>query len=145
MKNPLLGSWRLKAWAISYADSDKVSYPFGASPNGIIVYTAEGWMNAAIGRGDRALFPEGKALRSLPADRLAEAYSSYFHYAGIYRIERDMVIHTVEMSLNPNFVGTEQLRKMVFEGDQLTLSGEETLNSQLRQHRLIWGRIQNQL
>lgn len=140
MSNPLLGTWCLQSWTINYANSDRVSEPFGAKPEGIIVYTAAGWMNAAICRSGRDLFPEKKALRLLPADQLASAYTSYFHYAGPYRIEGQSVIHTVAMSLNPNFVGSEQVRQFVFDGDQLTLSGEETIDGQLRLHYLVWQR-----
>lgn len=141
MQHPLIGSWTLDNWAISYSDSDKLSYPFGDDPEGLIVYTHAGWMTAVISRSDRESFPEDIALRSLPDATLAKAYKSFFQYAGPFRIEGDTAVHTVAMSLNPNFVGSEQRRKFVFDGDLLTLSGEETIGEQTRYHKILWRRI----
>ena len=144
MNNPLLGTWQLHSWNISYENSDQVVEPFGRKPQGMITYT-ENWMSAAIAVNDRELFPPDSALRSLSSEQLAKAYTSYFHYAGPYRIEGDAVIHSVVMSLNPNFVGTEQVRQMQFDGDYLTLSGEETIKGQQRVHTLRWQRVPGNL
>lgn len=144
MNNSLLGRWQLESWTISYEGSDRVIKPFGSKPQGMITYTP-GWMNAAIAVNDREPFPEGTALRSLAPEQLAKAYTSYFHYAGPYRIEGDTVIHSVVMSLNPNFVGTEQVRKMQFDGNYLTLSGEETIKGQRRLNTLCWQRVPESL
>jgi len=49
----------------------------------------------------------------------------------------------VTHALNPNFVGTQQVRNMEFTGDgQLTLSASDTVpgTGVARHHRLIWSR-----
>jgi hypothetical protein len=52
-------------------------------------------------------------------------------------------VHRVTMSLNPNFVGSEQVRDMHFDAEgRLTLSAADTLpgSDVVRQHRLTWER-----
>jgi hypothetical protein len=90
----------------------------------------------------------GQSTRSVPeAERLA-AFESYFQYAGRYHTRvhegRAQVVHQVSHALNPNFVGSEQVRNMDFgEGGTLTLSASDPLpgsTTVLRHHRLIWQR-----
>ena len=141
MKSTLLGTWRLLSWTITNDEGQVVSEPFGSSPEGLLVYTEAGWMTAAICRNARELFPQQKSLRSLDAELLAKAYTSYFHYAGPFSIDGESVTHTVALSHNPNFVGTEQVRRFVLDGDRLTLSGEEPVGPQTRYHKLQWQRL----
>lgn len=134
----LIGSWRLLEWTIRSEGREGLAHPFGERPEGLIVYTPDGWMTASIGRRERASLPADRPFRSIPAEQLAEAYLSYFHYASRYRIEGDEVIHGVTQSLNPNFPGTEQRRRVAFDGRRLILSGVEDLGTTVRHHRLSW-------
>lgn len=144
--NPLLGAWHLLHWDITYADGRRSSFPYGEDATGMIQYTHDGFMQACIARAGRGRL-SSESVRSAPeAERLA-AFESYFQYAGRYAIRgtagRQQVVHTVTHSLNPNFVGTEQVRDMQFdEAGQLTLSASDTLpqSSVTRLHRLLWSR-----
>jgi hypothetical protein len=136
----LPGAWSLLSWKIFGPAADAVTEPFGSHPVGLLQYTADGWMSAAIGNRDRASLAAGASPRRMPPEQLAEAYLSYFHYAGHWRIEGDAVIHSVKLSLNPNMVGTEQVRQMDFAGDRLTLTGIEPLAQGERRHVLLWQR-----
>ncbi len=139
-REKLLGSWSLVSWRISVDGREGMSEPFGAHPRGLLVYTDDGWMSAAISRDDRALLPRDVPLRRIDAPELAQAFTGYFHYAGPYRVTDDRVVHYVEHSLNPNFPGTEQLRQIEWQGDDLVLSGTEPLGALTRRHRLHWRR-----
>ena len=144
--NPLLGTWHLVRWDITYGDGRPASLPFGAEATGLILYSGDGTMNACIARGGRPRL-SSDSVRSAPeAERLA-AFESYFQYAGPYAIRgepgRQQVVHSVTHALNPNFVGTEQVRDMTFAGDgTLTLSASDTVpgTTVARHHRLIWRR-----
>jgi lipocalin-like protein len=48
-------------------------------------------------------------------------------YAGRYRFHGDRVIHHVELSLFPNWVGSDQQRWLQLAGDRLTLSASPLL------------------
>ena len=144
--NPLLGTWHLVRWEITYGDGRAPSLPFGADATGLICYTSDGSMNACIARAGRIRL-SSDSVRSAPvAERLA-AFESFFQYAGPYQIQgapgRQQVVHTVTHSLNPNFVGTQQVRNMTFAADgQLTLSASDTVpgTTTARHHSLVWRR-----
>ena len=140
VKDDLLGAWHLESWTISYSDGDRLTHPFGERPLGMIVYTQDGWMSASINRTDRELLPTGGAFRRTDPALLADAYRSYFHYAGRYTVLDGVVIHSVTQSLNPNFVGTEQRRTAELDGKSLCLSGREDVAGVTRTHRLMWRR-----
>lgn len=139
-KNDLLGTWHLESWATSYSSSDQITLPFGDNPIGMIVYTNDNFMSASISRRDRTLFPANTAFRRSDPALLADAYLSYFHYAGRYTIEDNVVIHAVTQSLNPNFVGSKQLRRAELIGQTLLLSGVEDVAGITRTHKLVWHR-----
>lgn len=143
----LQGTWHLVRWDITYGDGRPASLPFGPDATGLILYSGDGTMSACIARGARKPL-SSDSVRSAPeAERLA-AFESFFQYAGPYVVRhapdgRQQVVHTVTHALNPNFVGTEQVRNMAFATDgTLTLSASDTVpgTTVARHHRLIWRR-----
>lgn len=145
--NPLLGSWLLLRWEIAYGDGRPPTLPYGADATGLILYTADGWMSACIGRAGRPRL-SSDSVRSAPeAERLA-AFESWFQYAGPFALRERSdggleVVHRVTHALNPNMVGTEQVRRVEFGiEDTLTLSASDTVpgSTVARHHRLRWRR-----
>lgn len=135
----LTGAWRLVSWSGRDA-SGAVAYPFGQAAVGSIVYTAEGAMAAQIMRPDRAPFAGNDPFRGTAAENAA-AVRGYIAYAGTFRIEGDTVIHRVEMSLFPNWIGGEQRRQIEWEGDRLVLSTPPiATGGAALLHRLVWER-----
>ncbi len=106
----------------------------------MLIYSNDGWMSAAIGQSGRTPFPEDVSYRKLPDAVKATAFSSYFHYAGRYRVVDGDVLHYVTQSLNPNFPGTEQLRHAELDGHTLVLSGKDQSGDVTRFHSLVWHR-----
>lgn len=141
-KAQLEGTWQLESWAVGYSDRDNFTYPYGEDPQGLLLYTADGWMSASISRSDRALLPPDVSFRKLEESVRAAAFTSYFHYAGRYRVVDGDVIHYVTQSLNPNFPGTEQLRHAELDGQTLVLSGKDQVGEITRFHSLVWHRLE---
>ena len=137
----LIGAWQILGWEITELNSDKRSFPFGEDPIGLIIYSEDGWMSAMVARREREKFSVGSRLREQADELLAGAYKSYFHYAGTYHLARDRVTHRVTMALNPNLVGTDQVRFYDFSDGVLTLRGEEACGSNIRYHTLRWQRV----
>lgn len=142
----LVGGWHLLRWEIAYEDGRPPSFPFGADASGILVYAPDGCMNASISRAGRKPL-SSPSTRTAPAEERLAAFESFFSYGGTYRIECGVdgqhVIHSVTQSLNPNFIGSEQRRKMDFAADgTLTLSATDGApgSGLQRHHRLIWKR-----
>lgn len=143
----LVGSWRLVRWVIVHGDAaHTTTHPYGGDAEGLLVYTADGWMSGAIARPNRVPFSIG-TLRTAPeSERLASA-ASYFHYASRYTLRAGatgpQVVHAVRLAANPGMVGTEQVRDVAFDADgSLHLTGAERNNrgSPVRQHKLHWRR-----
>jgi hypothetical protein len=137
----LNGTWQLESWTIGYSDRDDFTNPYGEDPQGLLLYTNDGWMSASICRKERALLPRDVSFRKLPDETRAGAFSSYFHYAGRYRVVEGDVIHYVTQSLNPNFPGTEQLRHAELDGQTLVLSGKDKVGEITRFHSLVWHKL----
>ncbi|MDQ3665224.1 MAG: SgcJ/EcaC family oxidoreductase [Acidobacteriota bacterium] len=114
----LAGTWRLvSAWA-STASGGRNNAPFGSSPTGFLTYTREGRMTAILSHGGRKPL-SGSDRISAPADERAEAFATFFGYAGRYSLTDDKVIHHVEISSVPNWVNTDLIRVIKFEGDRI--------------------------
>ena len=133
-----VGTWKLVDWRIEYSDGS-VTRPFGEGAHGYIIYSADGTMTASIAKATRPPFGIANARNANAAQKI-EAFDSYFHYAGPWRIADDEVVHSVTMSLNPDMTGTEQRRLAVFDdADGLTLSAKEALkDGACRHHILQW-------
>ena len=139
----LIGAWTFVTWEIT-RDDGQISRPFQPNPSGMILYTADGAMSAVIHAGGRAPFASEDIRKQTDAAKAA-AFDSYFHYAGTWEIRGDEIIHRVTAALNPNFVGSEQVRRTEFAGDLLTLSVSEKLGGGgARHHRLTWRRLKQQ-
>jgi hypothetical protein len=134
----LVGAWRLKRWEIMYEDGRRTE-PFGAGAQGLIQYTADGWMSATIMAAGRAKLSRANPREAAVRERAA-AFDSYFSYAGRWRVTRGVVRHDVSIALNPALIGTPQLREATLSGRILTLSAAEDTPAGRRVHRLVWAR-----
>jgi hypothetical protein len=142
----LVGTWSFIDWVITThapASAPRESRPFQPKPSGYIIYSADAVMSAVIQGGARARFPSDD-VRKQPDAARARAFDSYFHYAGTWHVDGETVVHTVTAALNPNMIGTKQVRHVAFEDDRLILSAEETLEAGKgsRRHVLTWRRHQ---
>ncbi len=138
--NPLIGTWRLIAWENRSADG-QISYPLGQDGVGYIMYHPDGYMCVAIMRPNRAPFAAGDLLGGSPAEK-AHAAETYVSYCGRYEFRGDVVIHHVELSLFPNWVGVDQERLVELTGNQLTLSTRPlVLGGRQQTAHLLWERV----
>jgi hypothetical protein len=142
----LQGVWHLDRWEITYDNGRATTYPFGANATGLIHYTQDGGMSACIARADRPRLSSDSVRSAPPAEQIA-AFESFFQYAGTYvtrmQDSKPQVVHHVTHSLNPNFVGSQQVRNIDLASDgSLTLSASDLIpgTQSLRHHRLIWRR-----
>jgi hypothetical protein len=137
----LVGTWRLLAWESRDADGALV-YPMGNDVLGYITFTSDGHMSGHLMKRGRVNFASGDVLRPSAAEA-QEASAGYVAYCGTYEItgEGTLVSH-VELSLAPNWIGTDQKRLFELNGDQLTLSTPPLYAGGRRSSRLIWERFQ---
>ena len=115
----LVGAWRLVSYEL--ADSDgRVRRPYGPTPAGLLIYSADGYMSVAFAQPDRPGFASGDALRGTTAEWAASA-KTYTSYAGRYDVQGDRVLHHLDVSLYPDWLGATQERFFTLTDDRLTL------------------------
>ena len=136
----LVGAWRLVSWESQAADG-QVTHPMGTDALGSLLYTADGRFSVTISRPGRARFAGGDLLGGTTEEK-ARAVEGFVAYAGHYSFHGDRVVHHVELSLFPNWVGSDQERWVEFAEDRLTLSASPLLLAGKQQvPRLVWERV----
>ena len=136
----LVGTWRLVSFQVQDAEG-VIAYPFGRDAEGFITYTDDGRMAVHFGAANRAHLAEPDWLAGADAD-IAAAARDYFAYCGAYEVHDDMVVHRVESSLIPNWIGGEQMRRVALNGDTVTLSTPPTsVGGRQQVATLVWQRV----
>ncbi|MBD2097360.1 lipocalin-like domain-containing protein [Trichocoleus sp. FACHB-591] len=140
MTNQIVGTWRLLSCETRTSDG-RVFQPLGANPVGELVYTDNGFMSVAIMKSDRLRFQAGDIAGATPEEKIAAA-DSFISYCGSYKLEDHKVVHHVNVSFFPNWVGTNQVRFVELAGDRLTLSTPPMVVYGIEQvGYLIWERV----
>ncbi len=139
--NPLVGTWRLVSFENRSVDGQEVSYPFGEDAVGYIMYNEDGYVFVTISRPDRAQFAAGDLFGGSTEEK-ARAAGAYMSYCGRYEFRGETVVHHVELSLFPNWVGGDQERLVELEGDRSALSSTRPIlqGGTPRTAHLIWER-----
>ncbi len=137
----LLGTWQLVSWENRTADGRK-TYPFGEDAKGLIVYGDDGYMFVAIMAANRTPFGT-EDLFGGSLEENAKAAETYVSYCGRYELHGETVIHHVELSLFPNWVGVDQERVISVTSDRLELRTRPTLFGGTEQTaHLVWARAE---
>ncbi len=139
--NPLIGTWRLLSWENRSLVDEQVSYPLGKDATGYIMYNEDGYMFVAIMGPNRPKFAAEDLLSGTPEEE-AQAEETYVSYCGRYEVRGETVVHHVELSLFPNWVGVDQERLVELQGNRLTLSTPPIMLAGKQQTaHLIWERL----
>jgi hypothetical protein len=137
----LVGTWRLATW-VGAADDGSIKEPFGSAPLGYVMYTVDGHMITTISQPDRAA--TGGDVPSGATEPSSAAASTFMAYSGPFRVDGDDVVHTLELSLLPDWIGTDQRRHVDLsdDGQTLILSTDPMVaGNQHLSHRLTWHRV----
>jgi len=140
LRAKLVGRWTLVSFE-TVGDRD-VEYPIGRDVSGVIVYGEGGDMAVQIMQANRSIVASGDPSTATLSE-LSAAVNGYVAYFGTYSVDEDarVVTHHVRGSLFPNWVGTDQRRTIVLEGDQLTLDSPPILSKgAMRIFRAVWKR-----
>lgn len=135
-ENTLVGTWQLTSWS-AVADS-LVKYPYGQDALGTLIYTKEGEVSLTLAYNNRDTLASVDRS-TIDAESARKAYNTYFAYTGKYQLdlETKKVMHSIEISLLPNWQGTTQTRNYQLFKDSLVLSADAVLG---KYHLLQWKR-----
>ena len=108
-----------------------------------IMYSADGYVGVVSTPSGRRLLANSGGRTDLGGatpDELKEATRSVTCYAGRYEVKGDEVHHHVEMALSPNLIGQTMIRRVEFNGADLTLLARPDAQGQVR--RILWRRVE---
>ncbi len=138
-----VGAWRLISAEFRAEDGSPAESPYGAQPQGLLMYDAQGSMSAQLAHKDRRPFAIADHMKGTP-EELKAAFETYQAYYGRYKVdEREhVVIHTVTQALLPNWVGTEQRRHYQFKDGKLILRTPPiVIGAKRLTGELVWEKI----
>ncbi len=143
LRDRLIGAWKLVSYQEIPVDGSPPFEPLGPTPQGLIIYTPDGYMSAQLATPDRPHFASGDWFDGTPEEYRAEA-STYIAYSGPFHVDEDAgtLTHSMFVSLFPDWTGQTQPRQVHLEGDELRLgtaspirSSGKVVNSELVWHR----------
>jgi len=135
------GTWTLLSYTFDGGHGEVADPPLGGGARGWIMYDPTGRMCVQISAPDRRRFASGDILVGAPEEKRA-AYETYIAYCGTYAVHDGFIVHRPDVSLFPNWVGSEQKRFFDLSGDRLTLRSPPFLRGGTQwTARLVWERV----
>ena len=107
----LHGSWRLVSFDTELQDSKERSQPWGADPNGYLIFGSDGRMIVLVTAETRE---PGNT-----DEKLVALFRTVMAYTGRYRIDGDRFITKIDASWNEAWNVSEQERFYKLDGDAL--------------------------
>jgi Lipocalin-like domain/Domain of unknown function (DUF4440) len=135
-----VGTWELISTEQRLTDGSKRPYlDVGAGGKGYLIYTADGHMCAAGMNPDRPAWQDED--KPTDAEKM-RATDGFFGYCGSYEIDapHHVIYHYPEVALDPNFVGTKQIRPFRLDAETLTFSDKDTTPG-VESYAISWRKI----
>lgn len=131
----LVGTWHFVREVDRRADGTPADVP--AEYDGLLVYTADGFVSAQIFPRGRSWKPSSASLKELRSG--FELATSHF---GRYTVDSaaGTVTHRVEAGLDPTDGGEEKKRRFTLTGDELVLSGSWVYGGETIGFEITWRR-----
>jgi hypothetical protein len=107
----IVGTWKLVSYVVEVKATGEKMRVMGDNPGGYVMFNPEG-------RVFFVLTGDGRKPGKTDAEK-ATLLNTLVAYTGTYRVEDGKWITKVEVAWNPEWVGTEQVRPFVLDGDQL--------------------------
>jgi hypothetical protein len=114
IETDLIGVWKLLTLETEFQDGSPRRPVYGENPSGYIIFTVQGRMMTVI---------EGEGRRSAKTDEeRATLFRTMSAYTGMYRLEGDKWITTVDVAWTPDRRGTNQVRFYRLDGNRLEVT-----------------------
>jgi hypothetical protein len=119
-REALVGTWKLLSVSYVMNNGETNKDPYGPHPTGFLTYTTDDRFMVTIAFDRRKPLSTNDPITA-PAEERAQAFATFFAYAGRYTFTGDRVIHHVEVASIQNWVSTDQVRLVTLKGDRLSL------------------------
>jgi hypothetical protein len=114
----LTGTWKFVSYLRAEPDTGKDTDIMGENPKGYLIYTREGRMMVIV-------VADSRKPPKADEDRIA-LHKHMVAYSGRYTVNGGQVVHHVDVSWNPAWMGTDLVRFFKREGDKLTITTAPT-------------------
>jgi hypothetical protein len=132
----VVGTWKLVSFENEFQDGSERRPMYGKNPTGYIIFTPDGRMMAIFEA-------EGRKAPQTDEER-AVAFRTMIACTGIYRLEGDKWVTKVDVSWNPAWNGTDQVRFFKLDGDRLQVISAWVMSPNLGKMTrgvLTWERV----
>jgi hypothetical protein len=119
-RNSLIGTWKLLSASYLMDNGQINKEPYGLHPTGFVTYTADDRVTVTIAFDGRKPLSVNDPITA-PIGERAQAFATFFAYAGRYTFAGDRVIHHIEVASIQNWVNADQVRLVTLKGDRLSL------------------------
>ena len=99
----IIGTWRLQSFELQLSN-EEIIFPFGKEAKGLLIYEPNGFMSGMISGEGRPNVSKPATI-GIPENERAAIANKFIAYAGRYIIERNNIIHKIEVSFIPNLMG----------------------------------------
>ena len=114
-----VGTWRAVSWhRRTVATGQMDGMDLGPAREGFISYGTDGRMSVVLVKRDR---PPPATAMPTDSEKL-RLFDSMTANAGTYRVNKDHLVHHIDVASNQSWVETDQVRYFKMEGDLLTLT-----------------------
>ncbi|MCS4266992.1 lipocalin-like domain-containing protein [Serratia sp. BIGb0163] len=140
--NAFIGSWSLVS-SVFKGEDGRVNHPLGEQVLGRINYEPNGTMAAQLYSATRPSFAADDLAQGSEQE-LRAAFINMICYFGRYQVDESeqRVVHQVEGSSFPNWIGSRQVRFYHFSGDLLELRTVPLqFGNGVQTGELVWQRI----
>jgi hypothetical protein len=135
-----VGTWRLLSVETRKEDG---SLHRSGKRKGYLIYSPEGYMGVSFMKEGRTEFASGD-IRGGTIDEKIEAFNGYISYSGKFEVKGDKIIHVIEVSLFPNWIGERQERFYNIDGNILTLSTPlQYVGGMMLSSHLVWEKVRD--
>lgn len=116
----IVGTWTLVSYKHESFEGI-VFYPMGPYALGRLVYTDSGFFMVVIMKSNRKQFDVDNVFEASAEEKLAAA-DGFIAYSGQYGIEDNKIVHRIDISFFPNWIGTEHRSTAVLATDTLAIT-----------------------
>jgi hypothetical protein len=124
LKSRLLGTWKLISYTLK-DEEGKEYYPMGEDCKGFLMYNPDGYVSAQLMTEGRPAYAS-RDLHNGTIEEMAAAAHGYIAYAGKFEVDETKMTlkHTMEVSMNPTWLGQTQERYLKLDGDTVTITAD---------------------
>ena len=119
IKDRLVGTWHFVIAEVTAPDGKK-SFPFGPSPRGMVIFTADGHFTQVHIAAEVPKIANGNRLNASPEEYAGIMRGTIAQF-GTYTVDEEKKTFTMKFSAStfPNWDGIEQKRPFTLTGDEL--------------------------